>query len=109
MVKYIYGDGIVITLFGIFKGKNILENWIPPKVHNEWFFSANTKGWISNFHRLEWLKYIFEPVTYEKADGQYCLFVYDSHNSHISRSFITHYLQNRIILLILSPYISHLL
>jgi len=35
IIKYIYRDRTAITLFSIFKGKNILENWIPPKVHNE--------------------------------------------------------------------------
>jgi len=35
MVEYIYKDRIVIILFGIFKGKNILKNWIFSKVYNE--------------------------------------------------------------------------
>jgi len=109
MVEYICGDGTAITLFGIFKGKNVLENWIPPKVHNKWFFLANTKSWTSNLHGLEWLKRVFEPVTCEKADGQYCLLVCDGHDSYISGSFIAYCLQNRIVLLILSPYTSYLL
>ena len=109
MVECICGDGTAITPFGIFKGKNVLENWIPSKVLNEWFFSANTKGWTSNLHGLEWLKRVFEPATRMKADGQYRLLVCDGHDSHISGSFIAHCLQNRIILLILPPHTSHLL
>lgn len=69
MVECICGDGTAITLFGIFKGKNVLKNWILSKVQDEWFFSANTKGWTSNLHGLEWLKCVFESATCIKADG----------------------------------------
>ncbi|KAH7317195.1 hypothetical protein BKA65DRAFT_529750 [Rhexocercosporidium sp. MPI-PUGE-AT-0058] len=34
MVECICGDGIAITPFGIFKGKNVLKNWIPLKLLN---------------------------------------------------------------------------
>jgi hypothetical protein len=44
-----------------------------------------------------------------KANGQYRLFIYNGHDSYISGSFIAHCLQNRIVLLILLPYTSHLL
>ena len=90
MVECICGDGTAITLLCIFKGKNVLENWIPSTIKNKWYFSANTKGWTSNFHGLEWLKRVFEPTTRTKADGQYRLLVCDGHDSHISGSFISH-------------------
>jgi hypothetical protein len=77
MVECICADGTILPPHGIFKGKNVLQSWIPPTVIDQWFFSANTKGWTSNLHRLEWLKRIFEPTT--RADG---------HDSHISGSFI---------------------
>jgi hypothetical protein len=109
IVECICGDRTAIVPFGIFKGQNVLENWIPVKVQNEWFFSANTKGWTSNLHGLEWLKRVFEPITRTKAEGQYRLLICDGHDSHISGSFIAHCLQNRIILLILPPHTSHLL
>jgi len=35
MIECICGDGTAISPLGIFKGKNVLENWIPPKVFNE--------------------------------------------------------------------------
>jgi hypothetical protein len=44
MVECICGDGTDILLLGIFKGKNVLQNWILNKVLKKWFFSANTKG-----------------------------------------------------------------
>jgi len=109
MVECICADGTILPPLGIFKGKQVLQTWIPHKVLDSWFFSANTKGWTSNLHGLEWVKRVFEPLTRTKANGQYRLLVYDGHDSHISGSFIAHCLQNRIILLILPPHTSHLL
>ena len=71
MVECICADGTILLPLGIFKGKNVLQNWIPPIVHEDWFFLANIKGWTSNLHGLEWLKRVFEPLTCAKAKGQY--------------------------------------
>jgi DDE superfamily endonuclease/Tc5 transposase DNA-binding domain len=109
MVECICADGSILPPLGIFKGKNVLQNWIPNEVLDNWFFSANTKGWTSNLHGLEWLKRVFELATHMKAKGQYRLLICDSHDSHISGSFIAHCLQNRILLLILPLHTSHLL
>ena len=102
-------DGSAIVPFCIFKGQNVLRDWIPPEIHDQWFFSANSKGWTSNLHGLEWLKRVFEPITRSKAEGQHRLLVCDGHDSHISGSFVAHCLQNRIVLLILPPHTSHIL
>jgi hypothetical protein len=53
MVECICVDGTILLPLGIFKGKNVLQNWIPNEVLKQWFFSANTKGWTSNLHGLE--------------------------------------------------------
>ena len=109
VVECICGDRTSIISLVIFKGKNILQGWIPHKVLDNWYFLVNTKGWTSNLHGLEWLKRVFEPFTCVKANSQYRLLICDGHDSYISGSFIAHCLQNRIALLILPPYTSHLL
>jgi hypothetical protein len=109
VVECICGDGTSITPLVIFKGKNVLQGWIPNKVLDSWYFSANTKGWTSNLHGLEWLKRVFEPATRTKANGEYRLLICDGHDSHISGSFIAHCLLNKILLFILPPHTSHLL
>ncbi|MGZ9928148.1 hypothetical protein ACXYTC_24525, partial [Escherichia coli] len=62
---------------------------------------------------LEWLKRVFEPSTRAKATQngklQQRLLICDGHDSHISGSFISHYIQNRISLLIIPPHTSHVL
>ncbi|ODQ69423.1 hypothetical protein LIPSTDRAFT_334725, partial [Lipomyces starkeyi NRRL Y-11557] len=109
MIECICADGTILPPLGIFKGKNVLQNWISNEVLDKSFFSANTKGWTSDLHGLEWLKRVFEPATRAKANGQQRLLICDGHDSHISGSFIAHCLQNRITLLILPPHTSHLL
>jgi uncharacterized protein YlxP (DUF503 family) len=113
-VECICIDGTAIEPLIIFKGQNVLQSWIPKDVISKWHFSANTKGWTSNLHGLEWLKRVFEPSTREKAtlpNGklQQRLLICDGHDSHISGSFISHCIQNYISLLILPPHTSHIL
>ena len=109
MLECICADGTILNPLGIFRGQNVLQGWIPDNVINSWYFSTNTKGWTSNLHGLEWLKRVFEPQTRTKARGQQRLLICDGHDSHISRSFISHCIQNRITLLILPPHTSHIL
>jgi len=112
-VECICMDGTAIDPLIIFKGQNVLQSWIPKDVISKWHFSANTKGWTSNLHGLEWLKRVFKPSTRAKATQngklQQRLLICDGHDSHISGSFISHCIQNRISLLILPPHTSHVL
>ena len=108
-VECICMDGTTINPLIIFKGQNVLQSWIPQEVINTWYFSANSKGWTSNLHGVEWLKRVFEPTTRVKADGQQRLLICDGHDSHISGSFISHCMQNRISILILPSHTSHVL
>jgi hypothetical protein len=59
MIECICADGTILDPLGIFKGTNILQSWIPLKLIGKWFFSANSKGWTSNLHGVEWLKRVF--------------------------------------------------
>jgi len=109
MIECTCADQTMLKPLGIFKGHNILQSWIPDEVLNKWFFSANSKGWTSNLHGVEWLKRVFEPETRNKANGQQRLLICDGHDSHISGNFISHCIQNRITLMILPPHTSHIL
>ena len=68
-VECIYADGTVIPSMIIFKGENIMSNWIPQTFFNTWQFSCNSNGWTSNQHGQEWLKRCFDPTTKAKANG----------------------------------------
>ena len=109
IVECICADGMVLDPFVIFKGKTVLNKWIPRSLESNWSFSANSNGWTSNIHGLEWLTEIFEPLTREKAGGQTRLLICDGHDSHISGNFISHCMNHNIQLLVLPPHTSHML
>ena len=44
VVKYICSNKTSIIPLVIFKGKNILQGWIPHKVLDNWYFLANIKN-----------------------------------------------------------------
>src|SRR5271169_4472500 len=92
----------------IFKGENLSRQWIPASIHNDWRFGCNTKGWTSNEHGIQWLRSCFEPMTRDKANGDYRLLICDGHDSHITGDWIAHCMRNKIELLVLPPHSSHL-
>jgi hypothetical protein len=49
----------------IFKAEQLRRTWITKDTPNYWRFSASFKGWTSNIHGLDWLRTIFDPVTWE--------------------------------------------
>ena len=69
-IECICADGTSLPPLIIFKGENLLCQWIPASIHNNWRFGCNTKGWTSIVHALQWLHEVFEPATCEKANGK---------------------------------------
>jgi hypothetical protein len=109
IIECICADGTILPPLVIFKGQHVLHGWVPVELRDKWYFSANTKGWTSNIHGLEWLRRVFDPATRAKAEGRRRLLICDGHESHISGSFIAYCVQNEITLLILPPHTSHIL
>jgi DDE superfamily endonuclease/Tc5 transposase DNA-binding domain len=109
IVECICADGTSILPLVIFKGVNPLSNWIPRALRDNWYFSANSKGWTTNLHGLEWLIRVFDPQTRDKAKGKRRLLICDGHDSHISGNFITYCMKENILVLILPPHTSHML
>src|SRR5208282_5118335 len=108
-MKCICVDGSVVPPLVIFKAENLKTEWIPASIHDDWRFNCNSKGWTSNSHDLDWLKRCFEPETQDKTTGKYRLLICDEHDSHIINNFITHYMNNNILLMILPPHSSYLI
>ena len=109
VVECICADGTAISPFVIFKGKRVLDNWIPQSLTSNWSFSASMNGWTSNSLGLAWLEDVFEPATRNKAKGKTRLLICDGHDSHISGYFISYCMENNIHILLLPPHTSHIL
>ena len=107
-IEAICPDGTAIPPLIIFKGDSVLAQWISSDdIPDDWRFDANSKGWTSNLHGLEWLRRCFEPSTREKAKGKPRLLICDGHDSHVTPEFILHCMFHNIVLLVLPPHTSH--
>ena len=105
----ICADGTRLPPLIIFNGKNLCNTWIPKNREPGTSWASSSKGWTSNDHAYQWLVQIFEPQTWEKANGEWRLLTCDGHDSHISAKFLGHCIKHRIKLLLLPPHSSHLL
>ena len=109
VVECICGDGSTIPPYVIFKGGNVLSSWIPVGFKPLWYFTCNTKGWITNPKAVEWLYTDFDPATRDKAAGRTRTLFCDGHESHISAQFVIGCIKLNIRLLLLLPHSTHLL
>src|SRR5437762_13411685 len=87
-IKCICADGMYVPPPVIFRAENTSTSWFPNNFPNDWRFTCNSKGWTSNQHGKEWLYKCFEPMTHEKANGQYHLLIMDGHDSHITGDWL---------------------
>jgi hypothetical protein len=71
------------------------------------YFGSLENGWSSNTHGMAWLKQVFNPQTKDIARNWRRLLLVDRHSSHVNLEFINYCDQNRILLLILPPHITH--
>ena len=108
MVECICANGSVIPPIVIFKAERVSTHWIPASILSHWRVDCNSKGWTSNEHGLLLLVKCFDPEIYDKAGGEYHFLICDGHDSHITMEFITHCIDNKILLMILPPHSSHL-
>jgi hypothetical protein len=108
-IKCISNAGEALAPLIIFKGKDVNARWVNERVPQNWHLAISKNSWTLNHLGLEWLKRVFEPLTREKAAGRQRLLIADKHRSHIQGDFIAYCMENKIDLLILLPYCSHLL
>ena len=109
MIKCIYADETLISSMIIFKAINLNEQILSENIASEnWKFIYNMKEWISNVHGFKWLHHCFESSIHEKINDEYRLLICDDHDNHIIVKFIEYCMNNKIILMILSSYISYL-
>lgn len=99
-IECICTNGTFVPPLLIFKGKTVLQGWIPDSVHDSWAFSCNTKGWTSNQHGREGLECCFEPATREKAEEKFRMLICNRHDSHITGDWIGFCMDHDIALLI---------
>jgi hypothetical protein len=71
--------------------------------------SSSPSGWTNNDIGLEWLKQVLDRYTKAKARWSYRLLILDGHGSHLTMDFIDYCDQNKILLAIFPPHLTHTL
>lgn len=110
VIECISATGEKIPPYVIFKGQNLMSNWLPKPMPKGWMFAANASGWTNNYHGMKWIEH-FESATQKQLQSpdDYRLLLCDGHDSHVSADFVSFCIHNRIDLLLLPPHSSHLL
>jgi len=110
VIECIAATGEKIPPYVIFKGQNLMSNWLPKPLPKGWMFAANASGWTNNYHGMKWIEH-FESATRKqlRSPDDYRLLLCDGHDSHVSADLVSFCIHNRIHLILLPPHSSHLL
>lgn len=90
----------------IFKGKNIIENWLNVNEADKTFYAASKRGWMETSIFTNWFKKCFLPSLSEERP---ILLLYDGHSSHISPELIETAVEHQITIIKLPPHTTHVL
>lgn len=108
LLAYIYADEIALPPALIYQGasNDLQSSWIDNlDEQNKAYFTSSAHEWTCNALGLSWLR-LFDKYTQRKSSRRRLL-IFDGHSSHLNWAFITLIDSLRILLLILSSYITH--
>jgi hypothetical protein len=107
IIECVSATGRKLRCSVIFKGKSLQSTWFPAIIP-EWLYITLENGWTSNKIGAEWLQRVFLPET-ALLDDRWRMLILDGHGSHISLDFLWACKQNKVYLLFLPAYSSHVL
>jgi hypothetical protein len=110
LIAGISADGDKIPVALIYQGKSydLQDTWVDKVKKNEQvYFAASENGWTNNSLGLQWLQKIYDPYTKAKTGSRVRLLIVDGHSSHVNMEFIKWADQNRIILHVMPPHLTH--
>lgn len=100
------GDGRMLPLLCVFKGKHVMENWVNNEVPTQTAVSASERGWMETKLFFNWFKDVFlSNIGNERP----VLLLYDGHSTHISTNLIRLAQQNDVTIVKLPPHTTHVL
>ncbi|EMT73735.1 hypothetical protein FOC4_g10000795 [Fusarium odoratissimum] len=74
----------------------------------DWAIATSQNGWTDNEIGLEWLKH-FNRCIAKRSNRRYRLLILDGHESHHFADFERYCKDNKIIMLCMPAYLSHIL
>ena len=113
VVECISASGRAIDPIVAFKGKKILQNWIPTDVNlrqatQAWSLACSPNAFTDDDLGLRWLRQVFEPATRSTgATAAPRLLILDGHHSHLAPDFQKACEEFGITTVFLPPHTSH--
>ncbi|RYP58006.1 hypothetical protein DL769_009155 [Monosporascus sp. CRB-8-3] len=110
IIACVSADGRSLLPFVIFSGVDVQQQWFPDsddEAYENWYFTTLENGWTSTEIGLKWLREVFIPNTKPEDPDEWRLLVIDGHNSHTTEEFMWMCLQNKIYIIFLLFYASH--
>ena len=112
LLATIYADGTCLPPALIFgsTSNDIQNSWVEDfslVLGHNYFFSASLNGWTNNELGFDWLVYIFDSAIREKARRSWRPLFLDSHNFHVTLTFLEWCLNNRILVAYYPPHATH--
>jgi 4-hydroxybenzoate polyprenyltransferase len=95
----------------ILKGLSVQQQWfqIALEDHDCWQFTATKMGWIEEKIAIKWLRRIFIPMSAPEDPKEWRLLVIDGHYTHITIDFMWECFSNKVYIVFLPAYTSHIL
>lgn len=107
MIQGISAAGWAIPPFVIFAGKVLISSWYHDEPR-DWILETSPNGWTSNELAIAWLKH-FNVHTKARSVGSHRLLIVDGHGSHQLFEFHKMCKEEKIVILCVPSYSSHLL
>ncbi|RYP65642.1 hypothetical protein DL771_008194 [Monosporascus sp. 5C6A] len=110
IIACVSADGRSLPPLVIFSGVNVQQQWFPDsddELYESWYFTTSENGWTNTEIGLKWLRKVFIPNIKPENPDEWRLLVIDGHNSHITEDFMWMCLQNKIYIIFLLAYASH--
>ncbi|RYP57346.1 hypothetical protein DL771_011489 [Monosporascus sp. 5C6A] len=110
IIACVSADGRALPPLVIFNGGDVQQQWFPDsddEAYESWYFTTSENGWTNTEVGLKWLREVFIPNTKPEDPDEWRLLVIDGHNSHTTEDFMWMCLQNKIYIIFLPAYASH--
>ncbi|RYP23461.1 hypothetical protein DL767_008818 [Monosporascus sp. MG133] len=110
IIACVSADGRSLPPLVIFSGVDVQQQWFPDsddEAYESWYFTTLENGWTNTEIGLKWLREVFILNTKPKDPDEWRLLVIDGYNSHTTEDFMWMCLQNKIYIIFLPAYASH--
>ena len=104
----ISADGWKLPALIILQGETVQERWLQARIPNNYILAVTESAYVNDEIFWEWIHH-FDHYTKKRQKGVYRLLLFDGHTSHLTIEVLQFYNEQKILLFLLLPYLTHLI